>query len=102
MSRAVAFMSSGGDRPRNGAVRKGDCRPRLKPRRAHRRTYGPERRQHDLAALGVRVGAHRIQRIRRQLGLRCPQKRTAHEYKLLKIIKYHNLYRLAIARFDKT
>lgn len=40
-----------------------------------RRTYGPERLQRDLAAHRVRVGAHRIKRIRRQLGLRCRQKR---------------------------
>ena len=40
-----------------------------------RQTYGPERLQRDLAARGVRVGVHRIKRIRRQLGLRCRQKR---------------------------
>lgn len=40
-----------------------------------RQTYGPERLQCDLAAHGVRVGVHRIKRIRRQLGLRCRQKR---------------------------
>jgi len=40
-----------------------------------RQTYGPERPQRDLAAHGVRVGVHRIKRIRRQLGLRCRQKR---------------------------
>lgn len=40
-----------------------------------RQTYGPERLQRDLAAHGVRVGVHRIKRIRRQLGLRCRQKR---------------------------
>ena len=47
-------------------------------RAAHERarwTYGPERLQRDLAAHGVRVGVHRIKRIRRQLGLRCRQKR---------------------------
>jgi len=40
-----------------------------------RQTYGPERLQRELAAQGVQVGVHRIQRIRRQLGLRCRQKR---------------------------
>lgn len=40
-----------------------------------RRTYGPERLQRDLEAHGVRVGMHRIKRIRCQLGLRCRQKR---------------------------
>jgi putative transposase len=40
-----------------------------------RETYGPERLQQDLAAHGVQVGVHRIKRIRKQLGLRCRQKR---------------------------
>lgn len=47
-------------------------------RAAHQRTretYGPERLQKDLAAHGVRVGIHRIKRMRRKLGLRCRQKR---------------------------
>jgi len=47
-------------------------------RAAHQRTrgtYGPERLQRDLAAHGVRIGVHRIKRIRRKLGLRCKQKR---------------------------
>lgn len=45
---------------------------------AHRRTresYGPERLQRDLADHGVKIGLHRIKRLRRQLGLRCRQKR---------------------------
>jgi putative transposase len=45
---------------------------------AHRRmreTYGPERLQRELADQGVRVGVHRIKRIRRKLGLHCKQKR---------------------------
>lgn len=53
-------------------------RLRAEIRAAHergRQTYGPERLQRDLAAHGVRVGLHRIRRIRRQLGLRCRQKR---------------------------
>ena len=40
-----------------------------------RQTYGPERLQRELAAHGVRVGVHRIKRVRRQLGLRCKQRR---------------------------
>jgi putative transposase len=40
-----------------------------------RQTYGPERLQSDLADNGIRVGVHRIKRIRKQLGLRCRQKR---------------------------
>lgn len=45
---------------------------------AHRRTretYGPERLQAELADHGVRVGVHRIKRLRRTLGLRCRQRR---------------------------
>jgi len=47
-------------------------------RAAHQRTrqtYGAERLQQDLAAHGVRVGVHRIKRVRRKLGLRCKQRR---------------------------
>lgn len=43
---------------------------------AHRRTretYGVERLQRDLAEHGVKVGMHRIRRIRSKLGLRCRQ-----------------------------
>jgi putative transposase len=40
-----------------------------------RRTYGPERLQSELADNGIRVGVHRIKRIRREQGLRCKQKR---------------------------
>lgn len=53
-------------------------RLRLEIRAAHertRRTYGPERLQCDLAEQGLTVGVHRIKRIRRELGLRCKQKR---------------------------
>jgi putative transposase len=45
---------------------------------AHQRTresYGPERLQQELADQGVRVGVHRIKRIRGKLGLKCRQKR---------------------------
>ncbi len=40
-----------------------------------RQTYGPERLQAELADYGVHAGVDRIKRIRRQLGLRCRQKR---------------------------
>lgn len=40
-----------------------------------RHTYGSERLQADLADNGIRVGIHRIKRLRKQLGLRCKQKR---------------------------
>jgi len=40
-----------------------------------RQTYGPERLQADLADHGIKVGVHRIKRIRGKLGLRCKQKR---------------------------
>jgi len=43
---------------------------------AHQRTrgvYGPERLQEDLADHNVRVGVHRIKRIRKKLGIRCKQ-----------------------------
>jgi transposase InsO family protein len=40
-----------------------------------RRTYGPQRLQHDLAEHGIRVGVCRIKRIRKKLGIRCRQKR---------------------------
>ena len=55
--------------PRNGAARKDDYRPRFALRTSA--PAGPmalERLQRDLAAHGVRVGVHRIKRIRRQLG----------------------------------
>ncbi len=40
-----------------------------------RQTYGPERLQAELADHGVHAGVDRIKRIRRELGLRCRQKR---------------------------
>ncbi len=67
-------MPDGGGHPQPEAARKGDCKRRFGPRTSET-TYGPERLQRDLAAQGVRVGVHRIKRIRRQLGLRCRQKR---------------------------
>ena len=48
-------------------------------RAAHKRTretYGPERLQRDIAENeGLQVGVHRIKRLRRELGIRCRQKR---------------------------
>ncbi|VVE84531.1 transposase [Pandoraea sputorum] len=60
--------------------RRAQAAPRLKAeiQAAHRRTretFGPERLQSELAQRGVRVGVHRIKRIRSQLGLRCRQTR---------------------------
>jgi len=55
-----------------------EIRLEIEIKAAHRRTretYGPERLQADLADHGVKVGVHRIKRIRRKLGLRCKQKR---------------------------
>jgi len=45
---------------------------------AHQRTresFGPERLQKHLDEHGVRLGVHRIKRLRKKLGLRCRQKR---------------------------
>lgn len=36
-----------------------------------RQTYGPERLQADRSDNDIRVGIHRIKRIRKKLGLRC-------------------------------
>jgi len=55
-----------------------DTRFEVEIKAAHRRTreaYGPDRLQKDLAAHGVQIGVHRIKRLRRELGLRCKQKR---------------------------
>lgn len=55
-----------------------DTRLEVEIKAAHRRTreiYGPDRLQKDLAAHGVQIGVHRIKRLRRELGLRCKQKR---------------------------
>lgn len=41
----------------------------------NRETYGPERLQTDLAKHGIKVGVHRIKRIRKEHGLRCKQVR---------------------------
>lgn len=45
---------------------------------AHQRTresFGPERLKQHLDERGVRIGVHRIRRLRRKLGLRCKQER---------------------------
>jgi putative transposase len=45
---------------------------------AHKRTrgtYGSERLKTDLAEHGVKVGVHRIKRIRKALGTQCKQKK---------------------------
>ena len=55
-----------------------DARLAIEVKAAHRRTresYGPERLQKDLADHGVWLGIHRIKRLRRDLFLRCRQKR---------------------------
>jgi putative transposase len=49
-----------------------------KVKKAHddsRGTYGPKRIQSELAALGTEVGRDHIGRLRKELGLRCKQKR---------------------------
>ncbi len=58
-----------------------------------RQTYGPERLQADLADNGIRVGVHRIKRIRKQLGLRCRQKRRfkATHGRVFRILCFLNL-----------
>ena len=55
-----------------------DARLATEIKAAHRRTgesYSAERLQSDLADHGVRVGACRIKRLLRELGIRCRQKR---------------------------
>jgi putative transposase len=73
---ASGFHASKGRGPSRRAQEEG--RLEIEIRAAHQRTretYGPERLQRDLAAHGVRVGVHRIKRLRRKLGLRCRQRR---------------------------
>ena len=81
MSRVLHVSESGYyawvDRPLSSHDRD-ELRLELEIKAAHertRRTYGPERLQHDLEEHGVRVGVCRIKRIRRKLGIRCRQKR---------------------------
>lgn len=55
-----------------------DLRLEIQIKAAHQRTretFGPERLQAELSDLGIKVGVHRIKRIRKKLGLRCKQKR---------------------------
>lgn len=55
-----------------------NARLAIEIRLAHERTrlsYGPERLQVELADHGIHAGVDRIKRIRRELGLRCRQKR---------------------------
>jgi putative transposase len=64
-------------RPPSARARQ-EARLEMEIRAAHQRTRetcGPERLQADLSDHGVRVGLHRIKRIRKKLGLRCRQKR---------------------------
>jgi putative transposase len=58
--------------------KKQEARLVIEIKAAHKRnkeTYGPERLQADLAENGIKVGVHRIKRIRREHGIRCKQKR---------------------------
>jgi putative transposase len=64
-------------RPPSARARQ-EARLEMEIRAAHQRTRetcGPERLQAELSDHGVRVGLHRIKRIRKKLGLRCRQKR---------------------------
>ncbi len=65
------------DRPLSERARE-EMRLEVEIKAAHKRTrqtYGAERLHHELAEHGVRVGICRLKRLRRQLGLRCKQKR---------------------------
>ena len=60
--------------PSQRAIEEG--RLEVEIRAAHtrtRKTCGPERLQHDLAAHGIKAGICRIRRIRKKLGIRCTQ-----------------------------
>jgi len=56
-----------------------DTKLKVVIRAAHKRTretYGPERLQQDIVEHeGLRIGIHRIKRLRKELGIRCRQKR---------------------------
>lgn len=81
LSQALAVSLSGYHawRTRPPSLRqREDARLAIEIKAAHRRTresYSAERLQCDLADHGVRVGVCRIKRLRRELGLRCRQKR---------------------------
>jgi len=81
MRRIMSVSASGYyawlDRPLSERARE-DMRLEVEIKAAHKRTrqtYGAERLQHELAEHGIRVGICRLKRLRRQLGLRCKQKR---------------------------
>lgn len=60
----------------NSPRQKEEARLVIEIKAAHKRnreTYGPERLQTDLAEHGVKVGVHRIKRIRKEHGIRCKQ-----------------------------
>ena len=55
-----------------------DQRLKVEIQAAHertRKTYGPERLKKDMAAHGVNAGVCRIRRIRKELGIRCKQRK---------------------------
>lgn len=63
-------------KPSKRALEEGKLEIEIKA--AHKRTrqtFGPERLQHELKEQGVKVGICRIRRIRKNLGLRCKQRR---------------------------
>ena len=78
LCRVLEVSASGFHARRSRAPsRRAQQEPRLEIeiRAAHQRTrqtYGPQR---ELAAHGVRIGVHRIKRLRRKLGLCCKQRR---------------------------
>jgi len=60
----------------NSPRQKEEARLVIEIKAAHKRnreTYGPERLQSDLAAQGIKIGVHRIKRIRKEHGIRCKQ-----------------------------
>jgi len=81
LCRVLEVSASGFHARRSRAPsRRAQQEPRLEIeiRAAHQRTrqtYGPQRLQRELAAHGVRIGVHRIKRLRRKLGLCCKQRR---------------------------
>ena len=55
-----------------------DARLAVEIRAVHKRTretYGPERLQQELASDGIKASVYKVKRIRRDLGLRCKQKK---------------------------
>ena len=81
LSRLLGVSTSGFygwlDRPLSKRAQE-DVRVGVEIQAAHRRTrgtFGPERLQQDMAEHGVEVGVCRIKRIRKQLGIKCKQKK---------------------------